>query len=187
MSNIACLGWGSLVWDPRELPIRRHWFEDGPIIKVDFLRQSKDGRLTLVLSEIGTAVRSLWALMDTNDTAVAKKALREREGIPEKYESSICVWEVGKSDPDRIPGLSEWATARSLDAVVWTGLGPQFTRSGGDTERQPPTIAEALQYLKSLEGNQRALAEKYIRRTPLQVDTAYRRAFEAEFGWAFVE
>lgn len=61
MTTVAVLGWGSLVWDPPDLPIRRHWYEDGPFIKADFLRQSSDGRMRLVLDETGSEVRSLWA------------------------------------------------------------------------------------------------------------------------------
>ena len=73
--KIACLGWGSLIWRPESLLIQRQWFQDGPFLPIDFLRQSKDGRLTLVINETSKSVRTLWALMDTDDLNKAKTSL----------------------------------------------------------------------------------------------------------------
>jgi len=82
--KIACLGWGSLIWRPENLLIRREWFADGVILPIEFARQSKDGRLTLVITEGAKPVRALWALTATDDLATAKNSLLIREGIPEK-------------------------------------------------------------------------------------------------------
>ena len=48
---IVCLGWGSLIWRPGDLPVG-DWRDDGPEIKVEFVRESTDHRLTLVLARI---------------------------------------------------------------------------------------------------------------------------------------
>lgn len=186
--QIACLGWGSLVWDPRELPIRRKWFDDGPMIKVEFLRQSNDGRLTLVLHKSGTFVRCLWALMDSGDLAQAKDALRRREGISDKQIEDnpelIWTWEAGGAGNELIVGLPKWAESQGIDAVVWTALSAKFRfKPKSKPEYRPPTPKQAIAYLNGLRGSERDLAEHYIRRTPKQVDTAYRRMFEADLGW----
>ncbi|MDE0680075.1 MAG: hypothetical protein OXI11_07665 [Gammaproteobacteria bacterium] len=174
--NIACLGWGSLIWDPRNLPIQRSWFNDGPLIPVEFARQSKDDRITLVISPDARPVRSLWTLMDSDSLEVAKERLRQRERTKLKY---IDDWSRGRPSPPTIPMLSEWAHARNVDAAIWTAL-PQGL-NGDDNEK--PGVEDVLKHLRALSGTARDNAEQYIRRAPRQIDTAYRRRIEAELHW----
>ena len=178
--NIACLGWGSLIWDPQELPIRRHWFEDGPLIPVEFARQSNDDRMTLVIVPSARPVRSLWALMDSDHLKEARKQLRYREGTSARY---IGQWSRGNRSPAGIADLGEWALARGIDAVVWTALPPKFEKMN----HRLPSAEEVLDHLRSLSATTRGKAERYVRRTPRQIDTAYRRRIEVELGWLPIE
>lgn len=178
MKKIACLAWGSLVWDPRELPVQGKWFEDGPMIKVEFTRQSKDGRITLVLNREARFVRSLWGLMETGDLAEAKEALKKREGC---HFSKIGSWEIGEevSQSETISNLPDWAKNNSVEAVIWTDLPSKFN----GIDNKIPTCDEVIAYLAGLTGRQREKTEEYIRRAPPQTDTLYRRKIEAELGW----
>ena len=177
---IACLGWGSLVWDARELPIQRQWFADGPLVKVEFLRQSMDNRITLVLHSSADPVRSLWALMAVGTLDEAKKALAAREGIKdENITKHIGCWSRGDEDPACIPELGAWAAARGVEHAVWTALPPKFKGKNDVC----PSRDEVVGHLSELTGPERDNAEKYIRRAPAQIDTAYRRYIEARLGW----
>jgi hypothetical protein len=176
--EIACLGWGSLVWDARELPIRREWFKDGPLAPVEFTRQSSDGRITLVIDPRATPLRLLWALMTPVDLPEAIKALCNREGVQNPL-SGICSWQAGQAVPDIIPDLSTWARAHGLDAAIWTALGPKF-----GTEERSPSVDEVIYYLHGLQGSIRDHARRYIERAPRQIDTDYRRRIEAATGWS---
>ncbi len=181
--KIACLGWGSLVWDPQTLPVRRPWFQDGPLLPIEFARQSKDGRITLVIVREGNfaAVRSLWALMSIGDLAEAKKELADREGIKEaNIDKYIGSWPCGAdSDCKVIAEIGKWAACKSLDAVIWTALPPKF-KKGNDSV---PKIGQVLLYLNKLAYEKRRHAEEYIRKAPRQIDTEYRRRIEEKFGW----
>ncbi len=73
--KIACIGWGSLVWQPKDLIIQNEWHSDGPMLPVEFIRQSENGRLTLVITQNATPVRTLWALMSTTEIEQARRSL----------------------------------------------------------------------------------------------------------------
>lgn len=179
MGQIACLGWGSLVWDPRELAIRQRWFEDGPMIRVEFLRQSIDGRITLVLDGAAAPVRSLWALMDSTELAQAREDLRAREGVYAKNSAAhIGGWSLGDADPANILDLDPWARARGVHHVIWTALPAKF---GPDDHT--PSADEVVAYLRGLTGPKRDNAERYVRRAPRQIDTGVRRHIAAALNW----
>jgi hypothetical protein len=183
--KIACLGWGSLIWNPKSLLIKREWFKDGPLLPIDFTRQSLDGRLTLVICVKVKPVRTLWALMATEDLTIAKKSLQIREGIgdksADKYINSITFEEVTEDVTKSL--IQKWAKLLNIDAVIWTALPSKFN----GVDNKVPTEEEAIIYLKNLDVNTQYNAQEYIRKTPKQIDTEYRRKFEIEFGWTYIE
>lgn len=182
MMKIACLGWGSLIWDPRELPVRRGWFDDGPMLPIEFARESSDGRITLVLTPEASPVRSLWAIMSVEEIESAKSALAVREGLrkDEHIEKWIGWWSAeARFEGRAIDEIEAWASSLSLDAVVWTALPPGFKGNRGPV----PEAHEIVDHLNDLGCEARRHAEAYVRRAPLQIDTNIRRRLEVEFGW----
>ncbi|HEU5381545.1 MAG TPA: hypothetical protein VFV38_39495 [Ktedonobacteraceae bacterium] len=178
--KIACLGWGSLVWNPQAIPIQRYWFEDGPLLPIEFARYSRGGRITLVLVPGVREVRSLWTLMTVSDLATAKEKLAEREGISvgdiSKY---IGYWSsTGSCHGQCSEVIGRWASSPGLDAVIWTNLPPKV-----HNEERVPGVEEILTFLQNQPSEQRKQAEEYIRKTPRQIDTDYRRHIEAALNW----
>ena len=174
---IVCLGWGSLIWKPGGLPVG-DWRNDGPEVQVEFVRESKDHRLTLVLDlNSADSVISLWAPMTVCDPNVAVTELADREGTGR---GKIDQWSTGQGDPEKLPGLGDWATGRNINHVIWTALEPQFAGKSGVR----PTEGQAVDHLSGLTGHERVSAEKYVRRAPLQIRTAYRSRFENHLGWS---
>jgi hypothetical protein len=184
MPLVACLGWGSLVWNPGDLPREGDWRTDGPMLPIEFARQSTKGAsagaLTLVLVPgYESQAQSLWVPLRVKDAAAGREALGKRERIPEEdWGTAIAVWEAPDSNAP-IAGLADWARARGIGAVVWTALPPRFE---GKSNRVP-TADEAVAYLRQLSGEQKKNAEQYVRKAPGQIDTPYRRRFVTEFDW----
>ncbi len=131
---IACLGWGSLIWKPKGLPVRGEWFHDGPFLPIEFARQSSDGRITLVrVPNTFPLVRSLWAPLAVVNLKEARKVLGLRE-CPKSSKPENCVdyWPRGSKNKAVARRVGQWAKRLHIDAVVWTNLPPKF--NGEDRE-----------------------------------------------------
>lgn len=176
--KIACLGWGSLIWNPGKLLINGNWHKDGPYLPIEYCRQSQNGRLTLVIYPGATSVPTLWAWMQTQKLKDAFESLREREGTVPAGIGTLRVTDKIGEDPIQ-QAIHNWMQDHAADAVIWTALKPRFNGVTGVA----PTATDALRYLDSLNGIMRSEAENYIRKTPVQVATAYRKLFESSLGW----
>ncbi len=185
--RIGCLAWGSLLWDPRTLPVSGPFRDDGPMLPIEFSRVSTDGRVTLVLDESAQAIRSYWVRLDVENVAEAVHALGIREKIaPSERSRWVGVQtseadehETGETNPQIRESIVAWLRQEPLDAVVWTAL-PSRGPAG---EAARPDLARLLAHLESLEGEARRRAEEYIRRAPVSVRTHHRARFEKILGW----
>jgi hypothetical protein len=178
---IACLGWGSLIWDQRDLPIQGSWLKNGPFLPIEFARQSIDDRITLVCVPGMKLVHSLWALLIPTSISTAREALRVREGIPRKHLDDIGVWTKNQqtSNSKVSANIGAWASSLGFDAVIWTNLPPKFHGEIG----RIPTLEEVVSHLSNLQGQKKERAERYIRMTPSQIQTNYRSHIEKMLGW----
>lgn len=61
--RIACLGWGSLVWNPGDLPLSGEWEKDGRHCQLSLRVNWVANRIMLVIADVPEAVTSLWALL----------------------------------------------------------------------------------------------------------------------------
>ena len=179
--NVVCLGWGSLIWDPRCLPIVGNWHTDGPELPIEFARESSDGRITLVLTEDATPLPSLWATLAVTSLDEARACLARREGVRDRnVKYSIGFWDKrGKSHGRSKERIGDWAISNEVASVIWTNLKFGFRGS----RDQMPTAEEVVRHLGVLRGEARCKAEMYVRCTPLQIRTSYRARIEKALHW----
>lgn len=183
--KIAILGWGSLIWQPKDLKFDANigWKQNGPILPIEFARISKDGRLTLVITPNGTEVPTLYSVssFDSLDLAVLNLAVREGSG-----RKSIGYYDKSKDEFSPIDfsfkeNIKNWIQTTDFDAVIWTDLPEKLNLENvTKTEKDPDG---RIDYLQKLKGSESALAEEYIRNTPKQITTKYRNQIIEVLDW----
>lgn len=178
MKKIVILGWGSLIWDPRDLPREGTWQFDGPLLPVEFSRISRDCRLTLVIDEInGESVKTFYVRSPRTDIADAVRDLQLREGttisnigfvdLRNKTDSS----EICSSHKRTCEIIEPWAIEKEIDGVVWTALKSNFK----EQTNQEFTVDRALAYLNGLPKTSKKNAHRYINKAPEEIMTPLRK------------
>ena len=175
--KIVCLGWGSLIWDPREFRdfLRSQWFSDGPALPVEFTRISGDQRVTLIIDQEAVPVATLWTEVNVESLDHAKEALMNREGTIPKHIHHIGIYEQADNIIDT--SVKAWIQERGFDYAMWTGLSYSKASNG----KRPP-IEFVLSHLEGLDLPKRRTAFEYIKKAPKQINTEYRRAIVKAFG-----
>lgn len=131
--KVAILGWGSLINEPRDLPIEGKWQPDGPelCIECSYISQrgERAGCLTLVIDEsCKLAATTLYILSERRDFPQAIADLQLREGT-ELNNIGFCEVAIGGNAPNALRRhpkscrrIRIWAQAKGFDAVIWTAL-----------------------------------------------------------------
>jgi len=179
--KIAIIGWGSLIWDPQDLPREGAWQRGGPKLPIEFSRISQDGRLTLVIDEShGILVPTRYVLSPrTNlEDAIADLLVRERttkKGIGfvdlkhNNLKTQGCSTKIGEI-------IRAWTKKTGFDSAIWTALEPNFK-----TEiRDDFSIKRATEYLSNLPKTAKTHALNYFQNAPEEVLTPLRKALLKE-------
>jgi hypothetical protein len=172
--RIAILGWGSVIWDKRELSLKEGFRAGGPRLPLEFSRKSLDGRLTLIIDEKNGMPPSptQFAISRLEELHDAMCDLQHREGTsPDNIGFMINGSEEQRSPKSLVAkkaiavGLGENQAA--VDAVIWTNLGPR--------EKFSFTSESAKNHLMSLTGLCRQKALEYPTSAPSDVETPLRK------------
>jgi hypothetical protein len=183
--KIAILGWGSLLWDPRDLQLASGFEPAGPSLPIEFCRISKDHRLTLIIDEsYGTLCQTYAATSAFADLEQAVENLREREGMASAADVGFATTgearsrQAARRHPHALETIADWALNAGYDAAIWTALDSHFERETGE----PFSVNAAMRFLEALEQNDPpafARALEYIRRAPAATQTPVRDAVNA--------
>ncbi len=183
MSNIAILGWGSLLWRPESLAMTSAWNPDGPLLPLEFARLSGNNTLTLVIHPASPPQQTYWVTSACPSVADARENLGKREGCPTLnpiHALTRTGERFGTIAAEVEPLVAAWLAAhQGLDAVVWTGLKSNWNRGRFTGEN-------AVAYLRDLEEPTLSAAREYVTRAPPQIQTPIRTQIRAALGWGDV-
>lgn len=201
--RIAILAFGSLVENPGNLDlIESNGFksngQQGPAMRIDYARTSKDGRLTLVIAPGMDAheLKTYYATYNGNDVHEAIEALRAREGTSKKNIGyvDLTTKTYSRRNFDSITGIaSEPMTGQINDRDPYYNSNPMLQRVvkwAQDPAHDytaviwtdlPPTFTKAQFTLDTLKGHLASLdvnallkAYCYFKMTPVDIRNGTR-------------
>jgi hypothetical protein len=182
--TIAILSWGSLIWEPQQLPLSSEWKTGGPLLPIEFSRISDNRKLTLVIDPVHGVICPTWfAFSPRESLAAAIEDLRLREGTVPEYIGYVDIERQQTSlsthpqQVDITDKVQQWCHSYQIPIAIWTALTSNFrSRLGVDF-----SLEAAIDYLKHLPAADQQSSLAYIHNTPTEIDTPLRRSVAAEW------
>lgn len=189
--KIAILAWGSIIWDPRNLMIdntqgQNGWFNDGPMLPIEFARISQDGRLTLVIVPGKAEIQTLYSISEYEDLNLAILDLSVREGCCTNAIGNFTKKNsiISPSEFQFRENIQRWIERyKGIDAVIWTNLPQKLWYTDKNNKKIQVQEDGIIEYLNALSAEIQANAEEYVRKAPPIVRTYIRASIERNLGW----
>ena len=165
-NKIVYLGWGSLIFSPENLPIKK-WRLSSLSLPLEYSRISDKGkgRLTLVIDEENGSDNYIWYTNSTEmniDRAIGK--LRVREKTVKQFIGYINrkngKMRVGNLSDKLIEKIRLWMESMNIDVVIWTNLVSNF----GDITSKNYTLDNAMKYFISSNISTQSKITTYIQK-----------------------
>ena len=177
--KIGIIGWGSLIWDQRELKTKGDWIKTGPILPIEFCRLSSEGRITLVINKDFKLVPTLVIESQYEELDDAINDLALREGTENLSNIGYYVYSPedfhSRTNTFIKAILSQYET--NFDALIWSDFGVRFKDKGMGML----SIQNIIKHINTLNAEEKAKAIEYIVKTPNQIQTTFRPYLEAHF------
>jgi hypothetical protein len=184
--HIAYIGWGSLIWDYKNLPIHLNetecpWIKTNLKLPLEFSRISDkgNGRITLVIDTNGTLNNVYYApLLSTTDKKQAIISLRRREKTNTKnigYIDNITN-EINSRLPIKIINdIKSWMKNNNIDIAIWTDIETNWESLKG----KKFTNKDAFDYFTSINPSMQIKIFNYIYRTKiiLHINTPFTKYY----------
>ena len=142
MSNIAILGWGSLLWRPESLAMTSAWNPDGPLLPLEFARLSGNNTLTLVIHPASPPQQTYWVTSACPSVADARENLGKREGCP-AVEPDSCIDAYRRNASAQLPQRLDPSSP-----LGWQHIKDSMRSSGPDSSRTG-TVADLPERMPS--------------------------------------
>ena len=187
MAPIYILGYGSLIWDLDDLApkVRGGWLmEAGPHFPLEFSSISVKRKQSLVVvldavNGLPCPSHAIESIHETVPNAADDLAARERT-VPDNIGWADAVSGAASAREAAMADLvMDWCRERGATGAVWTDGISNFEAQ----RRETYSVARAIAYLKTLEGESLAEAERYINLAPAKTDTPLRRALADDPWW----
>lgn len=182
----AIIGWGSLIWDLEILTphVELPWqMGAGPRLPMEFSRVSAKRKMGLAVCLDASSGDDCPTHVVLSRRVVLSEAIEDlaaRERAPLERIGGVCVAsgeQHGRTHFSRI--VRDWCHANNWQGAVWTDLESNFQ----EMREIPFSVPVAIEYLKSLRGEQQEEAVRYITNAPMATCTPLRRALEKKKWW----